>query len=494
MEKLRAFLATTKKYQFWVLDGATFLISLGCVTIACSSLFQECRERKTKLNTAFENANVPPDQPNQDRIYDAKKKDEQLKKIVWDAWKILYDVQTAKNPFPTEVLGQECKDEFDKVLNDPKAEMPRPYREMYQTYIKDYLPTLQKLIDIRRVKEDPAAAKDHGGQTGSGAAGPLGGAGNNVEYEGLVEWDPNDRAKFEGRFVWEQTPSTLAIVLAQEDLWVCEALLRVIKNCNEGATKDKPSTAVVKRIDHLDIGRDAAAVWTEGERAFSPGGRSMPAPTPSGTPAPTATAPAPVPVAPIGGQAGGQGMGSSMMGPAGGAGGVTSEDQIRQPLVGWRYVDDKGVPLPYDAQRPYYVAHPFAEFKLMPIRMSVVMDQRRISKLLVECANSNMPIEVRRVRILTAGAPTGMSGMTGGQASGGGHAPLGAPGGAQSEDANSLDIPIEIQAEIYIYNPPDRERLGKGAASLPANLAAPAAPSPGPAAVPAVTPPTPPRS
>ena len=57
------------------------------------------------------------------------------------------------------------------------------------------------------------------------------------------------------------------------------------------------------------------------------------------------------------------------------------------------------MPLPYDAESPYYVRHPFAEFKLMPIRMSLIMDQHRIPKLLVECANSNMPIEVRRVRI-----------------------------------------------------------------------------------------------
>ena len=65
--------------------------------------------------------------------------------------------------------------------------------------------------------------------------------------------------------MWQDTPSTLAILLAQEDLWVCQALLRVISNCNEGAAKDKPSTAVVKRIEHLDIGRDAAFAWMEAE-------------------------------------------------------------------------------------------------------------------------------------------------------------------------------------------------------------------------------------
>ena len=141
-----------------------------------------------------------------------------------------------------------------------------------------------------------------------------------------------------------------------------------------------------------------------------------------------------------------------------------TEDQIKQALVAGRYVDDKGMPLPYNAQSTYYVKHPFAEFKLMPIRMSLVMDQRRIPKLLVECANSNMPIEVRRVRILTVAGATGMSGMAQ------------TPAGGQSEDIGPMDIPVEIQAWIYIYNPPDEKNLGKGAASLPAALAPAAGP------------------
>ena len=37
---------------------------------------------------------------------------------------------------------------------------------------------------------------------------------------------------------------------------------------------------------------------------------------------------------------------------------------------------------------------------MMPIRMNLVMDQRRLPNLLVACVNSNMPIEVKRVRIV----------------------------------------------------------------------------------------------
>ena len=40
----------------------------------------------------------------------------------------------------------------------------------------------------------------------------------------------------------------------------------------------------------------------------------------------------------------------------------------------------------------------------MPVYMKLVMDQKRLPRLLVECANSKMPIEVREVRISSAAA------------------------------------------------------------------------------------------
>ncbi len=106
-------------------------------------------------------------------------------------------------------------------------------------------------------------------------------------------------------------------------------------------------------------------------------------------------------------------------------------------------MDDKGQPLPASEPEYPYVKHPYAEFKMMPIRMSLVMDERRLPKLLVECGNSNMPIEVRRVRILKTqdqpvdlGAPAttaGAGGPTGGMGGGsGGYRPP-TPGRARSQ-------------------------------------------------------------
>ena len=123
---------------------------------------------------------------------------------------------------------------------------------------------------------------------------------------------------------------------------------------------------------------------------------------------------------------------------------------------------------------------------MMPVRMSLVMDQRRLPNLLVECANANMPIEVKRICIhksegnvlnfAPAAGTTGpgMVGPTGGGLGGpaampgfdGGNRTIGAA--TDKQESGTLDVPVEIYGVIYIYNPPDRDKLGGRSAEKPA--------------------------
>ena len=57
-----------------------------------------------------------------------------------------------------------------------------------------------------------------------------------------------------------------------------------------------------------------------------------------------------------------------------------------------RYVDDSGRPLKANES-------PYPEFKMMPVHMKLIMDQSKVPDLLVQCANSNMPVEVRALRL-----------------------------------------------------------------------------------------------
>ena len=63
-------------------------------------------------------------------------------------------------------------------------------------------------------------------------------------------------------------------------------------------------------------------------------------------------------------------------------------------MLAGRYVDNNGKPLADPKQQPNQ------EFRMMPVNLRVVMEQRAIPRLLIECANSNMRIDVREVRIL----------------------------------------------------------------------------------------------
>ena len=108
------------------------------------------------------------------------------------------------------------------------------------------------------------------GGPGSRVAGPAVQRDGTAEEDwiGTVDWNENDIKALVSRFYWKDTPSTTAVVLAQEDLWVIEALLRAIRNTNEGTTY---ATAAVKQILALQIGKDAVSGRSGDDSMFRAG-------------------------------------------------------------------------------------------------------------------------------------------------------------------------------------------------------------------------------
>jgi hypothetical protein len=153
--------------------------------------------------------------------------------------------------------------------------------------------------------------------------------------------------------------------------------------------------------------------------------------------------------------------------------------------------------------------------------MRLIVDQRKLPKLLAECANSRLPVEVRQVRVNRQGGGGGGGGMDYGMPGGAsmyagmggmsGMGGMGAPGdtpdsggyggdmpgvgammpgvggaemyGAGGYGASGMgmgmgmgagaakdrvklsstsvhDVPVEIYGIIYIYNPVDKAKLG----------------------------------
>jgi hypothetical protein len=229
------------------------------------------------------------------------------------------------------------------------------------------------------------------------------------------------------RLKWSVAPTAIEIWLAQEDLWVYSALLTIISKVNGEEYVPK-----IPRINSLLIGRDAA---DELERGMAPGHIDGP---------------------PQSGGAAGAGDAAQPAAPGG-------EPVEKAPDEG-RYVDKDGKRVPPGTA-------PKAEFKRMPIFMKLTIDQRSINKLLVECANSALPVDVRYLRVNPSKAST--------SSGGGSSSDKAAKTGSTNTlgEGESFDVPIEVAGIIYIYNKPDTTKLGAEPAQGDAQPGAPAAPA-----------------
>lgn len=500
MDQLKAAMSWLAKYHFWVLSGLAVLVGLAVWFLAVSDLEARYNSRVQKIDSDFQamqGIQGEPQHPNERVIQASQAKHEDLKKNVLNAWRILYQLQEDKNPWP-DVLGQDFLT-FIKS-QPPDAEIPEHLREFYQNFIIQRFPKLLELIDVRRPKPGTKAATEKaGGMEGHGGESEP----KPADYTGMVFWDEGNLKGIQEPYKWTSRPSTLQVRLAQEDLWVYEALLRIIRNTNEGS-RDY-FKAPVRRIEAVEIGQAAAGAFSRvGTSDFSgepaadgSGGGGAEGQPPDPNADPNAAPSDPNMPAPGGPEAGG------------------GLDTISKNLLDRRYMDNKGKPLVAGA------AHPYPEFKMMPVRLKLVMNQLQIPKLLAQCANSNMPVEVRQVRVrpddsgrldvasgsgaapggaTPAGAAPGAPGPT----EGGAQPSTGTASGARTDDnLHSLYVPVEVLGIIYIYNPPNQSKLQSAAEQAAASAAgapaaagpeAGAAPAPGatPAAAPGEPAPTPP--
>ena len=291
-----------------------------------------------------------------------------------------------------------------------------------------------------------------------------------------------------------QVPLSIEIWYLQEDLWVYESLIRVLVETNKEAV-DNISQAPVKCIEQMLIGRNASLAWntlntlslfrgdSEGGRGGFGGDSEMSEGRMSG---------------PMGdrGMGGASSLGSldddesefasgpGGMGPNKGIGGADTqgvgEEAVLNRILNYRYLGAEDQPL--TAETPA----PFAEFNRMPICLKLVVDQRRIQDVLVNCANCSMPIDIRHVRVnpdnagsSPMGGSSGGGRMSSGRMSsgpmGGGPASSGPMGGesgnvsmigrselSQTGGYGADAIRIEIYGIINIFNEPDPEIFGTG--------------------------------
>lgn len=512
MDKLRPFIAWLKKYHFWVFSGVVAVLAIAGWFLATANLDQQYETRageiKTRLSSAQQIANTQ-NHPNSQFEESMQEWLTTYRQDIDLAWQKKWEAQQKELSWPSElnVRGTNFADAVNGILlgrpiealSEEDKELPTRLRELYRDYIKEELPKLAEIIGAKWAPQGGAGGSGMGAEYGIsggyeaatdyGMAGGMEGMGGAIPLEKppLVVWNPANQGAIQAKsFDWSQqlnnTPTTKEVLYAQENLWVLENLMKIIAKTN--GSINSPHQATIKMIESIEFGKDVMpirskvvvpriATSTAGADGMGMEGMGMDMEMGMGMEGDPSM---------MGeyGEGSYDEMGMGAMGPDG------------MPLDGAapnpgdrRYVDkdyrklsltDLQAATTDPTSENYYLA----VAKRLPIRLKLVMDQREIDKLLVECGNADLMVEVRQVRVNakdTGGTGGDMYGG-GGMEMGGGYggmqdfgiggaggsdygSGMGGTGGTGSEPAEKIfDVPVEIYGIIYIYNPVNQELLG----------------------------------
>ncbi|TWU28267.1 hypothetical protein [Bythopirellula polymerisocia] len=464
MDQIRAILKVMWKQRFWILSVMAVVIALVCWSMAASDLDAKFAQRKTAIQKAFSDMQSLSGQQtyHNNDVIAADKKEVDIQKVhVLDLWKNLYERQrSAVLSWPKE-LGDEFTDYIDKRKFGDSISIKM--RTIYQNYIENRIDGLLDIVKAQKIEGTAGAGGygggefggrggyggeggrggGYGGEYGGGAAyQPAGATGAAEDEDYLVQWLDQDNLR--AKLFFDKKPSAMEIWVTQEDLWVYETLLNVIAKTNEARKATRPDNTAVRAILALEVGQAASLASSQPGRVYIPvassggmgeggyGGEMGGYGGEGGG---------------YGGRGGEGGYGGEFGGGMGGYGGEGMEGGGDELLLGSRYLGEDGTPLPAGDPESFGT-----EYRQLPIRMNLMMDQRWLPRLLVECANSPLPIEVNQVRVNPDKSEEGF-GQQGGMMGGG--------------YSTNLDIPaspylaqVEIKGVVYIYMQPNEEQLG----------------------------------
>jgi hypothetical protein len=554
MDQLKAMLPAIKQHSFWGMCIGILAVSAASWWMSTGALKTE---KETKLNAikgSFSNVDqIRSQNPKHPNDSVSKGMDVLLARHsqeVAAGWQAQYDHQATVLVWPASFNA-----EFQEAVNklrpieaipvtspgqiDIKYELRAPLRTQYRNFIELDLPKLATTIGTRWTATSqsldnegfgggastpgstpPGVRGAFGSQPGYGADG---GSGRPEVDNSIVLWSQTSQQEIlKTHFAFTaktDLPTTLEVLYSQEDLWVLQNIMDIIKSTNGDA--ETRHDAVIKELHFVRVGRSAlgmaGSVTTVGQSGSqgTMDGMGMPTGAPPGAGGPgggpsgmTASAPG----------AGAQGAppGAAASGPAGapaampGMGGEGASAPSSTDLADGRYVDEQYKPLQAGRLRGALSSRDpkdalLAVAKRMPVRMRFNLDQRRLHRVLAECGNSRLPIEIRQVRINrppASGGGDGGFGGAGGMPSGGmpggsfgpgtgafGGTPPGTegmggvfggggrPGGGSAVGDASIDpnlIDVELYGIVYIYNPVNKSQLGLAEATTTAMTAPPA--------------------
>lgn len=486
MDQLRKIAAWLKRYHFWVLSVLIALIALGCWWSAAGTLSAQFKANQSKIQTEFTNlsglrnkAFHPNEDINKQQEEETGKQAEDVAKI----WQQLYERQRENVLEWPEVLGEAFHKHVEKA--EFGSDIPPNLRQRYQDYVERHFPKLPQKIGARALREGEMNQYGGmgGGEYGRGPGAFMReGVGPSVLPDDQLEDDENDyicewldQGHVRDELNFPQRPSALRIWVTQENVWVYHTLLDVIKKTNDAAGATRMSNAAVPTIYSLVVGQEAANFSRTKDRIYKVA---------------TATPAAGTEMMEPGAEPGGEMPSGEMRGESlnfnmnSMRSGFSSEaamtpEQEQAMLLTYRYLDTEGKPIGGPAgdasaaseldgggagiPAPIDMNSFGVEYKRLPVRMVLQMDQRWLPQLVSACASQPLQVEVQEVRI----NPPDAGGMEGGgfgsgfRGGGGGFGASLFPDrmGIQTFSSQPNLVNVVIQGVIYIFNKPNQDQL-----------------------------------
>jgi hypothetical protein len=463
MDQLKTHLAALAKHGFWI--GTTLILigSLAIWYLSTSSLAEETESESSKLSgkvgqisrVSSSMATVPNELSHE--VMRKMVKDRQDE--VLESWQTLFDRQKPYLTWPVEDLGEDFVEKFrgkipiEQYISfppEPSENLSRQYLQRYKDHIQDQPKLLAKIANAEWTEE----------QKGRSSGGGLSGLsqGNDdaeaIEEIPVVAWsDSSQKDLLNDLFPWGNgIPSTLQIYYSQESQWILKQLMTIIKEVNGDATQ--PYQAKIREIETINIGRSVN--FNVGDITSITGGSSLGGMGGGG-------------LSPI--SQGASGAGSSLSAAFGGGGSGGTSAATVDPADG-RYVDKNLNQITASDLRSALTSNKPADASLavakrVPIMMGLKMDQRAVQELLAACGSADLMVEVTHVRVLDESSASSSGSRSSGPSSGGGGG-LSALGGSSSSsrsatksevDEYPFDVSVELYGMIYVYNPPDPNKL-----------------------------------
>jgi hypothetical protein len=346
MEQVKEVVRQLIKFRFWISVGAAALFGLIAYFVGAGPVRAKADEETKKIKAAETEVKTYRSPLIPTKEY-AQLVDEKLPVLTRDvnmAWKTLYDRQAPLLTWPETVQERFRKWGRKWPENEDASRVT-----LAQV---DYIAAYKEYVDMVYKTFNPFDF-----ETG----------------EGIVVAPPKEVLLGPAVFSDEHLPGLGRIWSAQERLWIQRTLLEVVAQVNKNANAKDWNSAIIREIEGIDVGNSNA----QDQRSIAKNDQLEEAPkilAPGETDAPA--------------------EGGGGMAPTGGSG--------RGGMMGGRGM---AAAANQETQTVYYVkSGNDQQYKVLPVMMTVLIDQDHVQDLLIELENSPMSIQVMDLELQRPGS------------------------------------------------------------------------------------------